>query len=142
MPGPTRSRRRRRPTDTGGDAAHLRAGRRAEQLALAFLRRRGLRLVARNFSCRLGEIDLIMRAGACLVFVEIRYRRDSRRMTPAETIGPAKQRRILRTAQYFLQCHPRYAALALRFDLVALSGPLERVTLSWQRGIFEDAGPA
>ncbi len=129
-------------TESGGTAPHLRAGRAAEQLALDYLHRHGLRLVARNFNCRLGELDLVMREPGRLVFVEVRYRRDPRGITPAETITPAKQRRILRTAQHFLQRHPRWAGLQLRFDLVALSGPLGRATLRWRRGIFDAAALA
>lgn len=58
----------------------------AEDLALRYLEARGLSLVARNFRCRVGELDLIMRDGEQLVFVEVRSRRHNRYGTPAESI--------------------------------------------------------
>jgi putative endonuclease len=95
-------------------------GRRAEDAALAYLGERGLRAVERNFRCRAGEIDLIMRDGACLVFVEVRYRSSDRYGSPAESVSARKQARLLAAAQYYLQMHPGQRELAMRFDVVAV----------------------
>ena len=70
----------------------------AEDLALRYLEARGLSLVTRNFRCRTGELDLIMRDGEHLVFVEVRSRRSTRYGTPAESVTRTKQQRLLRAA--------------------------------------------
>jgi putative endonuclease len=104
-----------------------------EELACRFLEARGLRLVARNFRCRRGEIDLIMRDRHCLVFVEVRYRRDARFGTAAESVDRGKQGRVLAAARYYLQRNP--SDLACRFDVLAITGaqPIE-----WLRDAFQD----
>jgi putative endonuclease len=91
-----------------------------ERLAESFLMRQGLRFIARNHRCRYGEIDLILREAAMLVFVEVRFRRSTRFGSPAETVDVRKQRRLIATANHYLQSHP--SALACRFDVVAISG--------------------
>lgn len=91
-----------------------------EQLACRYLERRGLRLIARNYRCRAGEIDLIMRTSEVLVFVEVRYRRSSDFGTPAETIGARKQQRLASAARHYLQRYP--TTLPCRFDVIAISG--------------------
>lgn len=118
-------------------APHLRAGRRAEVLAERHLRDRGLRTIARNFHCRSGELDLIMRDGRQLVVVETRYRRRIVPVKPAESITVAKRKRIARAAESFLQRHPEYRDHAVRFDVVAVSGPLENPCVEWLRSAFE-----
>ena len=74
-------------------------GQAGEQAALAHLQRHGLALVEANFSCKGGEIDLVMRDGATLVFVEVRQRQDMTHGGAAASIGPAKIRRLVRAAQ-------------------------------------------
>lgn len=78
------------------------SGAQAEQLAAGYLQRRGLSLVQRNYRCRYGEIDLIMRDGASLVFVEVRLRSRGDYGGAAASIDGAKQGRLLRTAQHYL----------------------------------------
>ncbi|MBI5461145.1 MAG: YraN family protein [Gammaproteobacteria bacterium] len=95
-------------------------GAHAEELACRFLQRQGLRLVARNYRCRQGEIDLIMQDRDNLVFVEVRYRRQSRYGSGLESVTPRKQRRIVHCAAHYLHCHPQAAQRAARFDVVAL----------------------
>ena len=87
-------------------------GRAAEDRALKELSAAGLRLVARNFRCRLGEIDLVMREGDTLVFVEVRQRRSARFGDAAESVTAAKQRKLQAAAALFVAWHPalrRYA---------------------------------
>jgi putative endonuclease len=79
-----------------------------------------LRPIARNHRCRQGEIDLVMRDGDTLVFVEVRYRRGERFGTPAETVDRHKQRRLVAAAGHYLQGHP--SPLPCRFDVVAIGG--------------------
>ena len=90
-----------------------------ERLAESFLIGQGLRPVARNHRCRYGEIDLIMREAAVLVFVEVRFRRSTRFGSPAETVDARKQRRLIAAARHYLQGHP--TLLACRFDVVAIT---------------------
>lgn len=95
------------------------AGDRAEGEALAHLRAAGLVLVARNVACRAGEIDLVMREGAVLVFVEVRARARGRYGGAAASVGPAKRLRLARTAAYFLRTCWKGPPPACRFDVLA-----------------------
>ena len=90
-----------------------------EARAAEWLQARGLEILGRNFRCRCGEIDLIARHGGHLVFVEVRARGNPRFASAAASVGRDKQRRLLRSAQYFLQCHPELARLPCRFDVIA-----------------------
>lgn len=110
-------------------------GRSGEELACRHLQARGLTLVERNFRCKCGELDLIMRDGRQLVFVEVRYRRDNRHGTPAETVTYGKRRRLIRTASYYLQRHP--CDLPCRFDIIAIAQRDGRDTLEWIRDAFQ-----
>ena len=87
-------------------ARHLAFGQQAEQRALDFLQSKGLRLQERNFRCKTGEIDLIMRDKQSLVFVEVRYRSRCDYGHAFETVGSRKRGRILSTAAHYLQNHP------------------------------------
>ncbi|MBN8887339.1 MAG: YraN family protein [Rudaea sp.] len=113
-----------------------------ESAALAHLQRAKLELVARNFHCRYGEIDLIVldrsaRGGDMLVFVEVRYRDDASRGGGTASVGPAKQRKLVQTAQVFLQTHARFAGLPCRFDVIGCSGSPQQPAFDWTRHAFE-----
>jgi putative endonuclease len=95
-------------------------GTQAELAALAFLKRKGLRCVRRNFQTRFGEIDLVMQDEECLVFVEVRYRSSARFTRAGVTVDRRKQRKIIRTAALFLTRDARYARGAVRFDVIAI----------------------
>ena len=97
-------------------------GRRAESLALGYLRDRGLVPVARNFRSRGGEIDLIMLDGACLTFIEVRSRRSARFASAASTVDARKQRKLVGTAAMFVARHARFANHTMRFDVVSIEG--------------------
>lgn len=94
-------------------------GRRGEQLAEFHLRRAGLRVVARRFRTPTGEIDLIMRDGTTVVFVEVKTRRSRRHSDPEEAVRGPKQERMARTAAWFLR-HKRWENRPCRFDVVAV----------------------
>jgi len=123
------------PTPSGGTR-----GQHAEDAACAYLLARGLRLIARNFRCRRGEIDLVMQDTDNLVFVEVRYRRQSRYGSGLESVDRRKQERIVRCAMHFLQQHPQAARSAARFDVVALAPTPGGLQIDWVRNAF-DAGP-
>jgi putative endonuclease len=94
-----------------------RLGRDGETAAAHLLERSGLRVVKRGFRCRLGEIDLVVRDGEVLVFVEVKARRGLGYGRPAEAITPSKQRRLARVAQFFLARHG-LGEVPCRFDVV------------------------
>jgi putative endonuclease len=77
-------------------------GQQAEQAAAQILAASGLRLVTTNYRCRGGEIDLVMRDGECLVFVEVRLRTNARFGGALASVTPAKQQRLLTAARHYL----------------------------------------
>lgn len=101
----------------GGDRQQR--GRAAEQQAAAFLAARGLQEIERNYRVRGGEIDLVMRDGEHLVFVEVRYRSRSDFGGAAASVTAAKQARLALAAQHYLQ--QRGNRTPCRFDVVALA---------------------
>ena len=78
-------------------------GRQGEDIAAAYLSAKGWRIVARNWVCHTGELDIVAQSGDTLVFVEVRTRRGDRFGTAAESITPAKQARLIELAQTYLQ---------------------------------------
>jgi putative endonuclease len=111
-----------------------RTGQRAERAAARYLVRRGLRLVERNFATRSGEIDLIMRDGAELVFVEVRFRASDAFGDGAATVDRRKQRRLIRAALHYIARHDRHERC--RFDVVSVSRPNYRLRFNWIRNAF------
>ena len=118
--------------------SHLGKGKEAETLAGSYLARQGLSLVQRNYHSRHGEIDLVMSDGDCIVFVEVRYRRQSAFGSGAETVDHRKQARITACARYYLQQHPAASARPCRFDVISISGNLKDPQFEW----ITDAFPA
>lgn len=96
-------------------------GRQAEQFALQYLQAQGMTLVERNFSCRCGEIDLILWYKDTLVFTEVRYRKRTNFGSGADTVDTRKQRKLLASAAYYLQKNPKFSRHPCRFDVVSLS---------------------
>lgn len=116
-----------------------------EERAAAWLQCRGLRLVQRNFRARTGEIDIIARDDARLVFVEVRARARGRYAGAAASVTPRKQRRIIRTAQLFLQLNPQLSHLPCRFDVVAFDhtgAEHYNAEPQWIRGAFSGQAAA
>jgi putative endonuclease len=104
-----------------------------EDAARSFLLARGLYFVRANFLCRFGEIDLVMRDGEFLVFVEVRYRRSRAFGGALGSITAKKRQRIISAAQVWLRAHPRDAHRPCRFDVVAFDGD----DVEWLRAAFE-----
>jgi len=112
-------------------------GARYEQLALEHLISEGLELVERNFQCRLGEVDLILRDQDCLVFVEVRYRSSNRFASAAHSVDERKQAKISRAAAMFLGMHPGLSDCRVRFDVIAFDRPeSDPCELQWIRDAF------
>ena len=96
------------------------SGDQAESAALAHLRAAGLTLIARNFVARGGELDLVMRDGNTLVFVEVRFRAEASHGDGLDSVSATKQRRLIAAARTFLADHAKYARWTTRFDVIAL----------------------
>ncbi|CBL44244.1 conserved hypothetical protein [gamma proteobacterium HdN1] len=108
------------------------AGHHAEVLAYRYLKAHGLSFIRANYSCKSGEIDLIMAHGDTVVFVEVKARTNSTHGSAIETITPSKQRRLTRAAQHFIQRHDPRLQHAYRFDVVAIQGsPNDNPEIQW-----------
>ncbi len=116
-----------------------RLGDAGEEAAAELLRGRGYRIVARQHRCRRGEVDLIAEKGEILVFVEVRTRATAAFGAPEETVGFAKQQRIIAAARDFL-ARRRGPERAARFDVVAVVDGPRGPQLTHYENAF-DAGP-
>lgn len=113
----------------------------AETLALRFLARRGLKPVARNYRCRLGEIDLIMRDVKCLVFVEVRYRRHNPYTDAALSVDQRKQQKLLRTAAMYVSGRRFRQPPTMRFDVVGIDrDECGELRVKWVKDAFRPDG--
>jgi putative endonuclease len=101
--------------------AKQQTGQQAEKAACGFLRSQGMTLLVKNYFCPQGEIDLIMADNNTIVFVEVRYRRNTRYGTGAETVNKNKQSKLLATAAHYLQKNPKAAKKPCRFDVISLT---------------------
>lgn len=108
------------------------AGDSAEDQVLDYMLQQGLKLVTRNYSCKAGEIDLIMQDGEQLVFLEVRYRARSAFGSALESVTPAKQRKLIITAQYYLQQSGKMPAC--RFDVVGMGQDRQ---IHWIKDAFQ-----
>ncbi|MEJ2744403.1 MAG: YraN family protein [bacterium] len=90
-----------------------------ERLAERFLRKRGYRILARNFRCPRGEIDLVARDGATVVFVEVKGKRTGKFGSPLEAVTARKRRRLALVANYYLTAFKLHH-LRTRFDVVGI----------------------
>ncbi len=123
--------------NTTGSTSRQAVGAEAERLASRFLIAQGLELVARNVRSRGGEIDLVMRDGDTVVFIEVRYRSDARFGSAAESVDGRKQRRIVDCAAHYLQRNPALARAPARFDVVAIRPSHGADRLEWIRNAFQ-----
>jgi len=115
--------------------ARLRLGSAAEERAAELLRSAGCLILARNFRCRMGELDIVARRGRVLIIAEVRLRSSERFGGAAASISRAKRTRIARATRYLLLREPALADLAVRFDALLLrerAGPIE-----WIEGAFQ-----
>jgi len=114
-------------------------GRFAEDLSAWYFRLKGYEILARNWRTRFGEIDLIVKKGSRIVFVEVKARRHKAKGLPEEALTPQKVRRLYRLAEAYLTQNP-YPAENFRFDLIAVDFSEKLPQLKHYRGIIEDEG--
>ena len=100
----------------------------------SWLCRAGLRPLARNYFCRYGEIDLIMRDGDSVVFIESRYRNTG---DGVASVGASKRAKLLRAASMYLQANPAFANAPCRFDVVGCRGTPDQPAFDWVKGAFD-----
>ena len=115
----------------------IKTGQLAEDSACRYLQTQGLSLVERNYCCPRGEIDLIMKDNKTTVFIEVRYRRNTRFGSGAESVDRRKQDKLLATAAHYLQKNPKAAKSICRFDVVSLTMNNGEQTLDWIPDAFQ-----
>lgn len=114
----------------GGQARAL--GQWGEERVAEKLRREGWTIVARNFRCRMGELDIVAKKGRYLAFVEVKLRKNNQFGSACEAVTPAKQRKLRTAAQFYLISRP--TTLQPRFDVAEVYAP--RGTRTEQPGIY------
>lgn len=113
------------------------AGARAEKDAGHFLESKGFRILARNFRTRFGELDIVADDGGTLVLVEVKYRRDESFSSAEECLTAAKRKKLLKTGRAAVIRFGRDKNV--RFDYVALVGPLEHPEIRHYENVLEGA---
>ena len=113
-----------------------------ENLACQFLKNKGFKLIEKNFNCRVGEIDLIMKDADNIVFVEVRYRRNNNFGSGAESITASKQLKLVKTAELYLQQNTKLNKYPSRFDVVSITGFIEtdninKINFDWIENAFD-----
>lgn len=103
-----------------------------EQVAAAYLQNHGVRILERNYRNRRGEIDLIGKDGEYTVFIEVKYRKDDEKGSPAEAVNFAKQKTICKVADYYRMTHGMGEFSAVRYDVVAIEGEV----ITWYKNAF------
>lgn len=112
----------------------LATGAAAEDKALDYLQKQGLKLVLRNYRCSLGEIDIIMRDGKDLVFVEVRARKSDGYGGGVGSVNYTKQQKIIKSASHYLLRYKIYDKFPSRFDIVSIDG--KQGTITWLKDAF------
>jgi len=116
-----------------------RPGQAGEDLACAYLQQKGLRILERNFRCRAGEIDIIARDGATVVFVEVKERTGRSHGAAIEAVTPTKRARVVRAARLYA-AQRALSESALRFDVVAIDQGPDGPEVRHESGAFDAAG--
>lgn len=96
-----------------------------------------MQLVERNYRKRFGELDIVMLDTRSLVFVEVRYRADTRWGDGLASVTRAKQRKLILAAGSYLKTHPELARRPARFDVVSIQGRPEQAEVRWVKNAFD-----
>ncbi|VAW99220.1 hypothetical protein MNBD_GAMMA22-1466 [hydrothermal vent metagenome] len=107
-----------------------------EEMALKYLLDNGLTLIKKNFSHRIGEIDIIMQDKTAIVFIEVRYRKNTNFGFPEETVTYKKQKKIKSTALIYISRNPKFKNAQPRFDVVAMTPNDEELSINWIKNAF------
>ena len=115
----------------------IETGQDAEDMACHYLTAQGLKLLCRNFHSPRGELDVVMEDGSSIVFVEVRYRKQIRFGSGAESVNHTKQAKLVATALYFLQKYPKYHNRPARFDVVSITQQARQAEIDWIKDAFQ-----
>lgn len=96
-------------------------GEQAEALAAAFLTKKGFKLLAQNYRCKVGEIDLVMQDKDTVVFIEVRSRSHPDFGSAAESVTPQKQHKLIKSALHYLQKQGWFDKVPCRFDIIGIA---------------------
>ncbi|MBR0130024.1 MAG: YraN family protein [Firmicutes bacterium] len=102
--------------------SNLTRGRWGEDKAADYLSSKGLTIIDRNYSTKIGELDIVASDGTCLIFAEVKTRTRTDKGLPAQFVSKAKMRRIALTAEIFRKAHPELYKYQPRFDIVEVLG--------------------
>ena len=107
-------------------------GKEQEEQAARYLVEHGFVLLEKNFRSRQGEVDLVGLHENCLVFVEVKYRKNASSGLPEEAVGSQKQSRICLASDYYRLTHPEEESRQIRYDVVAICGE----EIHWHQNAF------
>ena len=105
-----------------------------EDTACEYLKKQGVVILQRNFRCRMGEIDIIARDGDCIVFAEVKYRKNTAYGDALAAVGFAKQKKICRCAMIYCMYHPQVTRI--RYDVIGITD----TKIEWIKDAFEHIG--
>ena len=114
---------------------NLQRGAAAEQRACLHLEAHGLRVITRNYRCRMGEIDLVMQDADTVVFVEVRLRGRNALVSAADSVDAHKQSRLIAAAHHYLMTHKQAANAPCRFDCVLMTSEQD-AQIDWIKNAF------
>lgn len=112
------------------------AGKRGEEIALSFLKEKGYTILEENFRSPFGEVDIIAKDGRIYVFVEVKMRRTHRFGLPVESITPEKQRRIIKSALFYMK-RKGLRNIPIRFDVVSIQWENENYQIRLIKSAFD-----
>lgn len=118
-------------------ANNRRIGSEYETLAIEYLQKQALKLLNRNFSCKMGEIDLIFRKNDMIIFVEVRFRKNAFFGGPLMSVNYNKQQKLIRCAQFFLRCNPTLYNHPCRFDVMSITLKNGMPEIEWVQDAFQ-----
>lgn len=106
----------------------------AEEQVREFLLKQGMKSVVSNYSCKMGEIDLVMKDGACIVFIEVRARTSTAYGGALASVTSKKQQKLIKTALFYLKQNKLNHDYPVRFDVVSLEGRPYKI--NWVKNAF------
>ncbi|MFI4918607.1 MAG: YraN family protein [Legionellales bacterium] len=109
-------------------------GQMAEERALNYLKKQGLKFAAKNYNCRLGELDLIMRDGPYLVFIEVRSRSNTTFGGGIASITLSKRQKVIKAAAHYMMQQQLFDKVPVRFDVISIDGASGELT--WLKDAF------
>lgn len=117
---------------------NLQTGVKGEVEVEQYLMKNGFSIVAKNFSCRLGEIDIIAQKNEYLVFVEVKTRKNDY-FSIASVVVPSKQRKIISAAKFFLLKNPNFYDKVCRFDVAAVLDKNYEISIQYIEDAFRES---